>query len=256
MSRFHKIIRIIWVSFGLLFILWMANSYCVRGFDPEVLENSRAVTVEKTNHYLQFRPTGIQQPTGFIFFPGALVAPEAYAPMARALAEDGFNTFIIKLPFGSAPLASQQASVMDQALEIEKSNSTLRYWVVGGHSRGGAIAARFAYQYDQHLDGLILIGTSHPKEDAFDLSERSLMVTKIYATNDGLASEEEVEATSQYLPTDTQWVRIEGGNHAQFGYYGTQLGDHKATISRPRQQELMLDAILYNFKLIQGEGVG
>ena len=40
------------------------------------------------------------------------------------------------------------------------------------------------------------------------------------------------------------WVVIEGGNHAQFGYYGTQLGDCSATIGRGDQQDQTFDAVL------------
>ena len=92
------------------------------------------------------------------------------------------------------------------------------------------------------------MGTSHPKDTAFDLSNSSLAVTKIYATNDGLASMGEVEANAIYLPANTTWVLIEGGNHSQFGYYGAQLGDDTATISREQQQELMVEAILAALK--------
>jgi len=37
---------------------------------------------------------------------------------------------------------------------------------------------------------------------------------------------------------------IEGGNHAQFGYYGPQKGDGVATVSRDEQQRLTVSAIL------------
>jgi hypothetical protein len=37
-------------------------------------------------------------------------------------------------------------------------------------------------------------------------------------------------------------VPIEGGNHAQFGYYGPQPGDAPATISREEQQIQAVDA--------------
>lgn len=50
------------------------------------------------------------------------------------------------------------------------------------------MAARFAQLYADELSGLLLIGTSLPKEPAFDLSTITLPVMKIYATNDGLAS--------------------------------------------------------------------
>ena len=140
---------------------------------------------------------------------------------------------------------------MRQALEIMDTNTTIQYWTVGGHSRGAAIASRFASLHGESFDGLILIGTSHPKEDAFDLSTTNLSVTKVYATNDGLASLDEVEANAQYLPDDTTWILINAGNHSQFGYYGSQLGDNAATISRERQQELTVDAILAALQSVQ-----
>jgi predicted esterase len=244
MANFRKIIRIIWITLGVLFLLWMGNSFRAQGFERAILESDQMVAVEETKQLIHFQPNNNQQLTSFIFFPGGLVAPEAYAPMSRTLSEQGFNVFILKLPFGSAPLASQQAKVMEQALEIMEVNESIQHWAVGGHSRGAAIAARFAHLYGEYFDSLILIGTSHPKEEAFDLSSTTLAVTKIYATNDGLASVEEVKAGSQFLPDDTKWVLIEGGNHSQFGYYGSQLGDNAATISRERQQELTVNAVL------------
>jgi pimeloyl-ACP methyl ester carboxylesterase len=251
MANFHKIIRIIWITFGVLFSLWMVNSFRAQGFDRTILESDQTVTVEKTDQYIRFQPAENPQPTGFIFLPGGMVAPESYAPMSRAISEHGFTVFILKLPFGSAPLDSQEADVMQHALEIIDSNASIQYWTVGGHSRGAAIAARFASLHGGSFDGLVLIGTSHPKEEAFDLSNTNLPVTKIYATSDGLASTDEVEANARYLPDDTTWILIEGGNHSQFGYYGSQLGDNTATISRERQQELTIDAIIAALQSIQ-----
>ena len=253
MANFRKIIRIVWITFGVLFFLWMANSFRAQGFDKAFLESDQMVTVEETNQYIHFQPSENQQATGFIFLPGGMVAPEAYAPMSRAITEQGFNVFILKLPLGSAPLASQQTSVMKQALEIIDADKSIQYWTVGGHSRGAAIASRFASRHGESFDGLILIGTSHPKEEAFDLSNTNLSVTKVYATNDGLASMDEVEANAQYLPDNTTWILIEGGNHSQFGYYGSQLGDNAATISRDRQQELTVEAILAALSSVQGK---
>ncbi len=67
---------------------------------------------------------------------------------------------------------------------------------------------------------------------------------KIYATRDGLASVSEIEETSKFLPNDTIWIKIDGGNHSQFGYFGTLLGDGRAEISREEQQEMTISAIL------------
>jgi len=253
MKKIGKTLRTLWITFGILFIIWMANSFRARGFDKSILESDSKITVEETSHFLAFIPNASSQPVGLIFFPGGLVQPEAYAPMARTIAEQGYNVFIVKLPFGSAPLESQEVDVMNQALEIMNSNVSNQFWVVSGHSRGAAIASRFAYKHGESFDGLILIGTSHPKEAAFDLSNSFLAVTKIYATYDGLASTDEVEANAIYLPANTNWVLIEGGNHSQFGYYGSQLGDDSATISREQQQKLMIEAILSALNRVQGK---
>lgn len=244
MTKFWKIIRILWVTFGILFTLWMANSFRARGFDKSILESDSRVTVAETSRFISFRPNASSQPVGLIFFPGGMVQPEAYAPMSRTIAEQGYSVFIVKLPLGSAPLKSQEADVINQVLEIISSNEAIQHWFVGGHSRGAAIASRFAYAHGDYFYGLILIGTSHPKEQAFDLSNTTLTVTKIYATNDGLASLDEVEDNAIYLPANTTWVLIEGGNHSQFGYFGKLLFDNPATISREQQQELTIDAIL------------
>ncbi len=251
MKKFLKIIRIVWITFGVLFTLWMANSFRAKGFDRSALESDQNITVEETDQFIRFHPNENQRSTGFIFFPGGLVATEAYAPMSRAISEQGFNVFIVKLPFGSAPLKSQETSIQNLALEIMDANNSLEYWAVGGHSRGAAIASRFALLHGDAFNGLILIGTTHPKEEAFDLSDSTLAVTKIYATNDGLAGMDEVEANSQYLPEDTNWVLIDGGNHSQFGYYGSQLGDNPAAISREVQQKLTVEAVLSALKSIQ-----
>jgi Alpha/beta hydrolase family len=40
------------------------------------------------------------------------------------------------------------------------------------------------------------------------------------------------------------WVAIEGGNHAQFGWYGPQSSDGIATISRQEQQKQIVVATM------------
>jgi pimeloyl-ACP methyl ester carboxylesterase len=144
----------------------------------------------------------------------------------------------------TASFGSQEADLMADTQALMLMNNGVQNWFVAGHSRGAAIAASFAHQYGDALAGLILIGTSHPKDAAFSLAEVTFPVTKIYATNDGLASVGEVEDNAVFLPPHTHWVEITGGNHAQFGYYGSQLGDGRADISREQQQALTVAAIL------------
>ena len=37
------------------------------------------------------------------------------------------------------------------------------------------------------------------------------------------------------MPKNTEFIKIEGGNHSQFGDYGLQKGDNKATITKKEQ---------------------
>lgn len=55
---------------------------------------------------------------------------------------------------------------------------------------------------------------------------------------------DDIAASRPLLPADTRWVAIEGGNHAQFGWYGPQAGDAPATISRQEQQRQIVVATL------------
>jgi hypothetical protein len=59
-----------------------------------------------------------------------------------------------------------------------------------------------------------------------------------------VAPEDTVKANAHLLPPSTRWVRIEGGNHRQFGSYRYQLFDGSATISRESQQEQTVAALL------------
>jgi pimeloyl-ACP methyl ester carboxylesterase len=89
---------------------------------------------------------------------------------------------------------------------------------------------------------LVLIGTTHPRED--DLSSLRIPVTKVYASNDGVAPPHRVLANKRLLPEHAKWVEIKGGNHSQFGHYGHQFLDGTATITRVAQQEITRAALL------------
>jgi len=52
----------------------------------------------------------------------------------------------------------------------------------------------------------------------------------------------QVTKWTKLLPKDAIRVEIAGGNHAQFGWYGSQPGDNEAIISRELQQEQIVNA--------------
>ncbi len=146
----------------------MTYSYQSRGFQKSVLQSDSLITVSENGANISFIPIENKRITGFIFYPGGMVDPKAYAPMARHLAENGFTVYIVKLPLGSAPLSGQETDVMDYTRQIMDTNQSVQRWVLGGHSRGAAIASRFAFYNSDLFSGLVLIGTSHPKDSKFD----------------------------------------------------------------------------------------
>jgi dienelactone hydrolase len=187
-----------------------------------------------TSPWLTFRPKTSQLHTGLVLYPGARVDPRAYAPAARDLARDGYLVVIVPMPLNLAFLhPSAAGDVIDAFPQVA-------HWAVGGHSLGGAMAARFAYRSPDIADGLVLWASYPAASD--DLSDGDIAVTSIYATRDGLATLEKIDASRPLLPPDTVWVAIEGGNHAQFGWYGPQAGDNEATISRTEQQVQVIKA--------------
>jgi hypothetical protein len=97
------------------------------------------------------------------------------------------------------------------------------------------MASRFAYRNPDAVRGLVLWAAYPASTD--DLSGYALTVTSVYGTRDGLATEAKIAASRPLLPADTRWVSTEGGNHAQFGWYGPQAGDGGPTISREEQQK-------------------
>ena len=104
------------------------------------------------------------------------------------------------------------------------------------------MSATFAGRYANELSGLLLIGTTHPRDH--DLSSLTMPVLKIGYPRDCVSDAKDSLANLSKLPPHTAWLTIEGANHAQFGYYGSQLGDCTAQISRVSQQQQALDGVL------------
>ncbi|RZJ08272.1 MAG: hypothetical protein EOP39_14235, partial [Rubrivivax sp.] len=165
-----------------------------------------------------------------------------YVPLLRPIAEAGHPVFIVKLPWRFAPLDSHRDEAIARARELMAAHAETAQWVAAGHSLGAAIAARWLQQPPPAVVGLVLLGSTHPKDH--DLSALALPVTKVYAGNDEVAPTRRVLANRKLLPVTTRWVEIPGGNHSQFAHYGHQLFDGDAVITREAQQQLARNALL------------
>ncbi len=247
-----------WIRWAFLFwavvsTAWLANSFRTRGVGDDKLQSSATVSVVDGKACLEFSPMSPGTASALIFFCGSGVSARAYAPLVRPIAEAGYPVFVVKLPYRFAPLESNKRAAVDRALHVIAQHPRIPAWVVSGHSLGGALACRLVQTDPDAVSAMVLVGTTHPKDE--DLSRLRLPVTKVYASNDGIAPPERVRANQALLPAHTKWVEIEGGNHSQFGYYGHQLLDGTATASREAQQEITRSALLAALAEAGGFGV-
>jgi predicted esterase len=229
----RKWIRRVWVVFGLGFTAWLFWNAQAHDVNAGQRQSSPSVVVLDSSSTIAFIPRHDTDAPGLIFLPGGAIDPWAYAPLVRMVAEAGYPAVIVRLPWRSAPTRAGQEEVW-RRIEGVSTRYPGRRWILAGHSRGAALAARIAGEHPGSIAGLALIGTTHPKTAS--LAGLALPVTKVYGTNDCVADSASVMAGSALLPPSTNWVRIAGGNHRQFGSYGTQLGDCDATITRDEQQ--------------------
>lgn len=183
---------------------------------------------------LLFEPIGTPNGVGFVFYPGARVDPRAYAPLATGIAARGTVVVIEPMLFNLAVLSPERAQ------DVIDSYQGIRAWTIGGHSLGGAMAAHFARLHTGEIKGVIL-WAAYPST-ADDLSTSLLPVLCVSGSRDGLATPAKIAAARPLLPPTTVYRPIDGANHAQFGSYGTQMGDHTATIAAADQRNLVVQA--------------
>lgn len=201
------------------------------------LHSGDGVTVAERPEGIVFAPSDDEPHVGLVLYPGARVDARSYAPLARRIAERGYLVVIQRMPFNLAVLAPEKAG------DAIAAHPEIRLWAVGGHSLGGAMAARYAASHADRVSGLALMAAYPPEGDA--LAGVPVEATSVYGTFDEIVDAERLVASKSQLPTSTAFVPIEGGNHSQFGSYGRQWGDNAANIPAKMQQALAAEAILY-----------
>ncbi len=177
--------------------------------------------------------------TLFIFYPGGLVRPQAYTWLGVALAPLGVRTLIPVFP---ADLAVTAANRADKLLPLAEGKPV----VLGGHSLGGAMAARYLVRRPDAATGLVLLGAYSANGD--DLSALPLDVLVLAAENDGLASVQEVRAGMTRLPESAQLSVIDGSVHSFFGRYGPQAGDGLPGVTRAAAERQIIGVLRAFFR--------
>lgn len=193
------------------------------------LSSGENVTVSEIGKGYYFDGPG--EEAALVFYPGAKVESEAYAPLLQTLAREGLDCFLVKMPLHMAVLDADAAEELRAAYDYDS-------WLLAGHSMGGAVAANLVGD-GAGFDALVLLA-SYPTKA---LPER-LRLLSVYGSEDGCLDREQYEAGRQFWPEQATELVISGGNHASFGNYGAQRGDGAAVIGAWEQQALTAGAIL------------
>ena len=194
-------------------------------------QSTAAVTFEIEDGRLRFLPTAGQPTTGLIIYPGGKVSAGAYAPLAQAIAAEGYLVEVIPMPLNLAVLG------IGRAADVIEAHPEIQRWAIAGHSLGGAMAAQYATD-DTRIRALALWASY----SATDLSDRDILVLVTYGSLDAGAAGFVSPERLANLPARPTIEVIDGGNHEQMSWYVGQPNDPPATISREAQQERVIEA--------------
>jgi hypothetical protein len=246
MKKLLKVIVILLVLIGVVslgFIIWGSTPAQPMPEALSALTSTDSVHAQ-TGKWLVLEPANSTAvSTGYIFYPGGRVDYRAYAPMASSLAKEGYLVVIPRMPLNLAVFG------IDAAADVITAHPEITHWVLGGHSLGGSMAASYVYDHPTQIEGLVFLA-SYPA-DSNSLSDYKGQVLSISGSKDGLATPLKIEHSISLLPSDTRWVIVEGGNHAQFGWYGAQKGDNPSKVSREEQQQIVSQNTLELLKSLE-----
>ena len=197
-----------------------------------VLDSSDGqVTIEQKDKLIAFVPK--EPVAGIIFYPGAKVEEEAYAPLMRGLADEGILCVTVRMPWRLAVLKTGAAD------GIREEYPEVKDWYMSGHSMGGAMASSYAAGHADDYKGIILLAAYAAK----DISTTGLRALLIRGSEDKVLNMDRYDKAKSKLPEGSEEYGIEGGCHAGFGSYGVQKGDGTPTISTEQQTALTVSRI-------------
>lgn len=217
------------IKIGILFIFIIVVVFCIyyiNDYYPaektatDCLKSNDNVSIIKTSNGLFFDGPGNE--SALIFYPGAKVEYTSYAPILKNISSECIDTYAVEMPFNLAIFGKNSADYIIK-------NSSYTHYFLAGHSLGGVMAASYVNETNRS-DGLILFA-------AYSTNEIEKPVLSIYGSNDKVLNIEKYAESKELFKNNFTEVIIDGGNHAQFGYYGNQSGDGVAQISPELQQK-------------------
>ena len=222
-------LRVLWWILGIIgglllvgivgILIW--SQVGVAQAEPEplaVVEADERIVITDDSAAFILEPASGATDVGLVFIPGGKVEADAYAAKLSGLVAEEGITVVITKPWLN--LAFFDLRPLDAFTSLAPDVDT---WIVGGHSLGGVRSCMLATQ----ADALALFGSYC----STDLSGSGLPALSISGSEDGLSTPEDIQAGKPMLPSDADFVEIDGASHSSFGDYGLQAGDGTPSIS-------------------------
>ncbi len=215
---------------ALAFVIYVNDYYHVINRDS-ALENTDLVSISKTDRGYFYDGPGEED--ALIFYPGAKVEDIAYSALLKEISAGGVDCFLVSMPCNLAFFGINRADDIIEEYGYENV-------YLAGHSLGGAMAASYAADNSEKLDGLILLAAYSTK----DLKDSHLKVLSVYGSEDKVVNMEKIVQGRGMMPDTYEEFVIEGGNHSGFGDYGEQRGDGAGAITPDEQRTQAAEKIL------------
>ena len=227
MNKKIKIAIVVIVALAVAYsIYYLTDCSHAESTATDYLNGTDDVNVTKIDKGLYL--DGYGNDTALIFYPGAKIEYISYLPMLCELSSKGIDCYLVEMPFNIALFGENEADKIINTTNYSK-------YVLWGHSLGGVVASAYM-AHSGKGDGLILLA-GYPTEN---ITKPTL---SIYGSNDGNLNKKSYDEAKPLMSNMTEHV-IDGGNHAQFGYYGKQSGDNEANITPENQQNQTVGTIL------------
>jgi len=204
MKKILKILAGVVIGIPLLAFGWLVYSTDKNLATPTndalaALVSDEAVSV-KSGDWLIMRPATATPMTGVILYPGANCEISGYAPVLRNIAAAGYLVVVVSMPFDFAIFAP------DRADEVRAAFPEIDRWVLIGHSMGGAMAGRYAFQHQDDLAGLIMWDAYPPESNS--LADAALPVVHVHRANSEGVPPQSFLDTRPLFPGDSVWARL------------------------------------------------
>jgi pimeloyl-ACP methyl ester carboxylesterase len=222
MKALTAVLIVLAIGLAAFWLYVQVRTYPAEAEYLELIMTDQRITFGDEGNYFMIAPAK-RRPAmpPIIYYPGGLVAPEAYLyKMGMVAIELGAEVYIIKAPFNAAIFNSGAAG------KIMESRDLSQAWV-GGHSLGGIAACRFASSNSENIYGLFLFGSYCDQ----DISNTGKPVVVLWGRQDFIINRENFEKAKANLPSGSTILEIEGMNHSDFGNYGLQKGDRPSQLS-------------------------